>query len=173
MAYIDTEGTFRPERIAKIAASRALEVEAVLSKIYCRRATSVEEQMESVSKLNEDRRLRDCKLVVVDTVSNNFALEYRGEKRMLERQSMLSVYLNGIARDAYINDRAVVLNTRVASIGSGTSTNEVDLGGSTLRRFVQGVLRLRRRESEVVVSLMSETGETQSVSCRLSDEGIE
>jgi RecA/RadA recombinase len=173
VAYIYTEGTFRPERIAKIAASRALEVEAVLSKIYCRRATSVEEQMESVSKLNEDQRLRGCKLVVVDTMSNNFALEYRGEKRMLERQSMLSVYLNRIARDAYINDRAVILNTRVASIGSGTGTNEVDLGGSTLRRFVQGVLRLRRRESEVVVSLISETGETRSVSCRLSDGGIE
>ena len=136
VAYIDTEGTFRPERIAKMAASRALEAEAVLSRIFCRRAASVEEQMESVSRMNEDRRLKGCKMVVVDTVGKNFALEYGGEERMMERQSRLSVYLNRIARDAFINDRAVLLTSRVASIGPGAISKEVDLGGSTLRRFV-------------------------------------
>jgi meiotic recombination protein DMC1 len=179
VTFIDTEGTFRPERLAMIAEARGLVPEEVLRLVFWRRATTVAEQISTVRDLEEDQRIAASRLIVVDTVGKNFALEYEGQKRMLERQSRLVVYLNALARDAYVHNRAVVLTSRVASVGGqhdevGRERREVDIGGNTLRRFVHSVLHLQRSGgSRIAVSLedMPE-GATRTAGCRVTDDGV-
>lgn len=172
VTFIDTEGTFRPERLAKIAESRGLDPQTILPRVFCRRATGVGEQISAVTALGADERIRETKLVIVDTVGKNFALEYGGQKGMLERQSILDVYLNRMARDAYLHDRSVLLTSRVASVGNEANRREVDIGGGTLRRFVHKVLHLERKGNEVVVSLVSEGDTPRSVRCNLTETGL-
>ncbi len=172
VTFVDTEGTFRPERLAEIAESRGLDPHAILPRVFCRRATGVGEQVSVVTALNGDDRIRESKMVIVDTVGRNFALEFGGQKGMLQRQSMLDVYLNRMARDAYLHDRSVLLTSRVASVGNESNRREVDIGGGTLRRFVHKVLHLERKGDEVVVSLVSEGDTPRSARCRLTETGL-
>ena len=173
VTFVDTEGTFRPERLAMMAKRRGLASDVVLSMVFCRRATTVAEQISSVGDLEEDERIRDSRIIIVDTVSKNFAYEYGGQKGMLQRQSMLDVYLNKLSRDAYLNNRAVLLTSRVASVGNEATRKEVDIGGNTLRRFTHMVLHLQKSGSEVVASLIGRGGAERSVKCRLTDLGFE
>jgi RecA/RadA recombinase len=173
VTFVDAEGTFRPERLVTIAKRRGLTPDVVLSKVFSRRATTVAEQIASVGDLQEDERIRDSRMIIVDTVSKNFAYEYGGQKGMLQRQSMLDVYLNRLARDAYLNNRAVLLTSRVASVGNETPRKEVDIGGNTLRRFAHRVLHFQKSGSEVVASIVGQGGTERSVRCKLTDLGLE
>jgi len=148
-AYVDTEGQFRPEKLASIAEARGVDAAGVLSMVYRVRAPSTEEQVSAIALAVRDGSLRACRMVVVDTVTKNFSLEFGGARLMADRQSALGSYLNRLARDAYANDRAVLLLNRVATVGrgaeeGGAGAREVGIGGETLRRFVQRSLRLRR-----------------------------
>jgi DNA repair protein RadA len=173
VTFVDTEGAFRPERLATMAKRRALSQDNVLSRVFCKRAATVAEQFSSVGDLQKDDRIRDSKLIIVDTVSKNFAFEYGGQKGMLERQSMLDVYLNMLALDAYLNSRAVLLTSRIASIGNEANRKEVDIGGTTLRRFAHRVVHLQRVRDQVTASLVTGERVTGSVTCRLTESGLE
>ena len=67
--YIDTEGTFRPERIHQIATRFDLDPAEALDNIIYARAQNSEHQMELLNdvcaRLCEDRQF---KLVVVDSI---------------------------------------------------------------------------------------------------------
>ncbi len=173
VTFVDAEGTFRPERLAMMAKRRGFAPDVVLSMVFCKRATTVDEQISSVGDLQKDERIRDSRMIIVDTVSKNFAFEYGGQKRMLERQSVLDLYLNRLARDAYLNNRAVLLTSRVASVGNEAARREVDIGGNTLRRFAHRVLHLQRQGDVVIASLVGREGATRGVTCRLTDVGLE
>jgi RecA/RadA recombinase len=164
IVYVDTEGQFRPERLASIAEARGVDPAGVLSMVYRVRATSTEEQVAAIARAARDGSLEACRMVVVDTVTKNFSLEFGGSGLMANRQSALGAYLNRLARDAYINDRAVLLLNRVATIGQGdgeggAGSREVGIGGETLRRYVQRSLRLRRKGDAGTVRASVEEGD--------------
>jgi RecA/RadA recombinase len=171
-AYIDAEGQFRPERLSSICENRGYDPAKILPLVYCVRAENTQQQLGSIAMINENENLRDCKLVVVDTVTKNFTLEYGGSRMVANRQTALGAYLNRLARDAYIHDRAVLLLNRVASVGLDEGAREVDIGGETLRHFVQKVVRLRRRGEEVYASLADERTQSE-VRMRITDRGLE
>ena len=179
VTFIDTEGTFRPERLAAIAKLRGLAPEDVLRLVFWRRATTVSEQMSMFRELEQNERVAETRLIIVDTVGKNFSLEYGGPKGMLERQALLDVYLNALARDAYIHDRAVLLTSRVASVGNEAERREIDIGGGTLRRFVHQVLHLEKEPTGIVVAtLVEDTGtgaqpDARKAGCRVTDGGVE
>ena len=101
----------------------------------------------------DDPRVSSAKLVVVDTVTKNFTLEFPGRERTGRRQGALGVYLNRIAIDAYLHRRVVLLTNRVASITVGGMSKDVNVGGLTLGRFVSKSIRLRREGGYVAASL--------------------
>jgi len=170
--YVDTESTFRPERVEQIARARGIDAEAALASIYSVRAKDVQAQTAVLRKMAEDPRVSPAKLVVVDTVTKNFTLEYPGRDRMARRQGALGAYLNRVAIDAYSNRRVVLLANRVASVPRDGSSQDVDLGGITLRKFVSKSLRLRREGPDVLARVeLPEAG--RPVKCHLSERGFE
>jgi meiotic recombination protein DMC1 len=151
-ALIDTEGQFRPERLSSISASRGVEASKVLAAVYVIRAENTRRQVEAIKKLREQKELANCKLVIVDTLTKNFTLEYAGAALTGKRQTALGAYLNMLARDAYARDRAVIALNRVASVGAAGFEKEVSIGGETVMRFSQKVLYLRRSGTFVMAS---------------------
>jgi DNA repair protein RadA len=171
--YVDTESTFRPERLAQMAQSRDLEAEAALESVYSLRARDVEAQSQVLRRMTDDPRVSSAKLVVVDTVTKNFTLEFPGRERTGRRQGALGAYLNRIAVDAYLHRRVVLLTNRVAAITVAGMSKDVNVGGLTLGRFVSKSIRLRRESSYISASLEYPKDAGPPTRCRLSEKGVE
>jgi RecA/RadA recombinase len=171
--YVDTESTFRPERVVQIAESRDLETKAALDSVYSLRARDVDAQSQVLRRMADDPRVSSAKLVVVDTVTKNFTLEFPGKERTGRRQGALGAYLNHIAVDAYLHRRVVLLTNRVASITVGGMSMDVNVGGLTLGRFVSKSIRLRREGSYVRARVEYPRNAGQPIRCRLSEKGLE
>jgi RecA/RadA recombinase len=170
--YVDTESTFRPERVAQMAESRGIDPTAALESVYSLRAEDVDAQARVLRRMADDPRVSSAKLVVVDTVTKNFTLEFPGRERTGRRQGALGAYLNRIAIDAYLHRRVVLLTNRVASITVSGASRDINVGGLTLGRFVSKSLRLWREGGYVVADLEHSYGSGQ-VRCKLSEKGVE
>ena len=67
--YIDTENTFRPERIVQIAKAAGIEPERALDSIYVARAHTTDHQILLVGKAAEMAKNDGVKLVVIDSLT--------------------------------------------------------------------------------------------------------
>lgn len=169
-AIVDTEGQLRPERLATVCRSRGLDPSEVLPSVFVMRAESTDRQLLVMSKLRGEASLANCKLLVVDTLSKNFTLEYGGSKSVGKRQTALGAYLNILSRDAFLHDRAVILLNRVASVTVEGLDREVDIGGETVRHFAQKAVYLRRSLDYIMASRADLLG--PEVRLRIKDEGL-
>jgi DNA repair protein RadA len=170
--FVDTESTFRPERVEQIVESRGLDPRAALEGVYSVRAEDVESQRQVLTRMADDARVSSARLVVVDTVTKNFTLEFPGRERTGRRQAALGAYLNRVAVDAYLHRRVVLLTNRVVSITVNGASRDVSVGGLTLGRFVSKSLRLRRERGYVHVELDPPGGPGQA-RCRLTERGVD
>jgi DNA repair protein RadA len=171
--YVDTESTFRPERVVQMAESRGIDAKSALDSVYSLRARDVDAQAQVLERMADDPRVSSAKLVVVDTVTKNFTLEFPGRERTGRRQGALGAYLNRVAVDAYLHRRVVLLTNRVASITVGGMSQDVNVGGLTLGRFVSRSIRLRREGGYVAASLEHPRSGAAPAKCRLSERGVE
>jgi DNA repair protein RadA len=171
--YVDTESTFRPERVVQMAESRGLDAKAALDSVFSLRARDVEAQSRVLKRMVEDPRVSSAKLVVVDTVTKNFSLEFPDRERVGRRQGALGGYLNRIAIDAYLHRRVVLLTNRVASVTKNGMSHDVNFGGLTLGRFVRKSVRVRREGGFVYANLEYPRNDAPPIRCRLSEKGFE
>ena len=116
--WIDTENTFRPERIRQIAENRGLDPDEILKNIYVARAYNTNHQMLLVEKAEEiiKERLntdRPVKLLVVDSLTSHFRSEYVGRGALAERQQKLGKHLADLHRLANLYDIAVFVTNQV------------------------------------------------------------
>jgi len=171
--YVDTEATFRPERVAQIAEVRGLDPKATLDSVFFVRVREVGAQTRAMERMADDERVRSAKLLVVDTVTKNFSLAFPDKELVGRRQGALGAYLNRMAVDAYLNRRVVLLTNRVASVTRDGVTRDVSLGGLTLRKFARAAVRLSRDGGAVLASLEFPPGAGPPTRCRLSERGFE
>ena len=146
--FIDTEGSFRPERVVEMARARGWDAAGILDRIVYVRTDSVSEQMEAVRMMQAREATAGVALVVVDTLTRNFSLEFPGRSNLQSRQAALNVHLSEMARDAYLNERAYLLTNRVTF---GT-VEDVGIGGKTVEQLVNKVVFLQREGARVRAS---------------------
>jgi DNA repair protein RAD51 len=113
--YIDTEGTFRPERLQSIAERYELNVEDVLENVTYARAYNAEHQekllLEAAAVFCESRYA----LLVVDSATGLFRTDYTGRGELAERQQALNRFLRKLQRIADEHGVAVVITNQVMS----------------------------------------------------------
>lgn len=115
VAYIDTEGTFRPERISQIADRFNLEPGPVLENIVHARALNSEHQMELTKDLGERLAEGGYRLIIVDSIMALFRVDYSGRGELSERQQKLAQFLAQLTRMAEEFNVAVLLTNQVQS----------------------------------------------------------
>src|SRR3990170_7490806 len=96
--WIDTEQTFRPERIRHMSEALDLDSEAILKQVHVARAFNSHHQMLLVEKakdLAKDFRIR---LVVIDSLTAHFRAEYIGRGVLAERQQLLNKHIHELMR---------------------------------------------------------------------------
>ncbi|GJE85887.1 meiotic recombination protein dmc1 [Phanerochaete sordida] len=99
VAYIDTEGTFRPDRIRSIAERFGVNGDMALENILYARAFNSEHQMELINECSmrfaEDK---DFRLLIVDSIMALFRTDYSGRGELSERQQKLAQMLSKLSK---------------------------------------------------------------------------
>ncbi len=111
--YIDTEGTFRWERIEQMARGVGLDPDEVMENIYWIRAINSHHQMAIVDELFDLVKKDNIKLIVVDSVTSHFRAEFPGRENLAMRQQLLNRHLHQLMRLAEIYNVAVVITNQV------------------------------------------------------------
>ncbi len=115
--FIDTENTFRPERIIELANGAGLNPEKVLSNIRVARAYNSDHQMllaEKVSDLITKQNL-NVKVVIVDSLTAHFRAEFIGRGTLAERQQKLNKHMHDLLRVADSYNVLVYVTNQVMS----------------------------------------------------------
>ncbi len=113
--YIDTEGTFRPERVIQMCNKFGAPAEEVLSKIHVGRAYNSDHQMVLLLESPKLIKENNVKLMIIDSLTSHFRAEYTGRGSLLERQQKLNKYLHQLLRFAEVYDIAIVATNQVLS----------------------------------------------------------
>ena len=113
--YIDTENTFRPERIKQMAEAYELDPENVLSKIHVARAYNSSHQMLLVDKVKELSKDVPARLLVVDSLTAHFRAEYVGRGTLADRQQKLNRHMHDLLRWSDLNNGVVCVTNQVAA----------------------------------------------------------
>lgn len=152
--FVDTTNTFRPERITEMAEERGLDADRVLGKIFVIRARSVKEQVQVPKGLNELVGMK-VGLLIVDGLTNNFIFEYVGGERIIERQSTLARYLQGLRTAAIDRGIAVVVTNSVrVRITPSEGWYEVEAGGNVVSQGVHVSIHLFKDQYGLNASLI-------------------
>jgi DNA repair protein RadA len=114
--FIDTENTFRPERIHQIAENRGItEPEDVLRKIYvCKIFNSGHLEL-IIQNLGKSIQEYKAKLVIVDSIISLHRAEFTGRETLADRQQRLNIMLHKLIRLAEVHNIAVVVTNQVQS----------------------------------------------------------
>ncbi len=113
--YIDTENTFRPERIKQLAEGAGLDPAKVLSNIQVARAYNSDHQMlltEKVEDLIQKQNL-NVKLVVIDSLTAHFRAEFIGRGTLAERQQKLNKHMHTLLKLADTCNLCVYVTNQV------------------------------------------------------------
>ena len=113
--YIDTEGTFRPERVQEIARSRGYDSTQILKSIaVCKvyNSSHLELIIKNLGKYVDDFK---AKLVVIDSVISLHRAEFAGRGTLADRQQRLNSMLHKIIRLSEIYNIAIVITNQVQS----------------------------------------------------------
>lgn len=113
VVYIDTEGTFIPERVYQIAESIGLDPHETLEKIFLARAYNSSHQELLTDNLFKFCPENNVKLVVVDSMIGHFRGEYVGREHLSERQQKLNSHLHKLLRLTEAYNISVVITNQV------------------------------------------------------------
>lgn len=115
VVYIDTENTFRPERIEQLSKGAGIEPMEVLKHIKVAKAYNADHQAllgEKVEDLIKKQGL-DVKLVIVDSLTAHFRAEYIGRGTLADRQQKINRHMRDLAKLAQINNLCVYVTNQV------------------------------------------------------------
>jgi DNA repair protein RadA len=113
--FIDTENTFRPERIIQMSEALELNSEEVLEKIHVARAYNSSHQMLLVDKVKELSKDNPARLLVVDSLTAHFRAEYIGRGALADRQQKLNRHMHDLLKWSDVNNGVVCVTNQVAA----------------------------------------------------------
>lgn len=144
--YIDTEGTFRPDRIKQIASAMGASPEKVLKNVLIARAFNSDHQILLLDKINE--MVKDgepIKLIIIDSLTAHFRAEFAGRGQLADRQQKLNRYLHNLMKLAEQRNLAIFVTNQVMAnpaVMFGDPTTAV--GGNILGHASTYRIYLRR-----------------------------
>ncbi|KAI7866997.1 RecA family ATPase Dmc1 [Spinellus fusiger] len=153
-AFIDTEGTFRPDRIRSIADRFGIDPEIALENILVARAWNSDQQMDLVSEIAA--RFAETKgafrLLIIDSIISLFRCDYTGRGELADRQQKLNQMLNRLTKISEEYNLAVFITNQVSSDPGGGMTFVSDpkkpVGGHILAHASATRLYLRKGRGE-------------------------
>lgn len=115
VVYIDTENTFRPERIQQLAKGLGVDEAKALKHIKVARAYNSDHQMLLAEKVEDliTKQNLNVKLVVVDSLTAHFRAEFIGRGTLAERQQKLNKHMHNLMKLADSHNLCVYVTNQV------------------------------------------------------------
>jgi len=167
--YIDTENTFRPERIVSISDTRGIDPRKSLENIIVAKAFNSAHQeliIQEAGSVIEDNHV---KLILVDSAVAHYRAEFLGRATLSERQQRLNKFMHILVRIAETYDLAVLVTNQIqaspdayfgdaarptgGNVVAHTSTYRIYLKRSGKNRIARMVDSPYHAEREIVFTL--------------------
>ena len=150
--YIDTEGTFRPERLLAVAERFGLQGNDVLDNVAYARAYNSDHQLtlltQAAAMMSESRYA----VVVVDSATALYRTDYSGRGELSSRQMHLAQFLRTLLRLADDFGVAVVVTNQVVAQVDGSAMFQADpkkpIGGNIMAHASTTRISLRKGRGE-------------------------
>ncbi|MGD0549475.1 MAG: DNA repair and recombination protein RadA [Candidatus Bathyarchaeia archaeon] len=153
--YVDTENTFRPEWIVRMAPPLGLDPETVGKNIIYSEAFNSDHQILILEKADKIIQDNNIKLIIVDSLTAHFRSEYLGREMLAERQQKLNSHMHRLVRLARAFNAVAVVTNQVMSKPDAFFASGVEpVGGHIvahtshtrifLRRATGGPVRIAR-----------------------------
>ena len=113
--YIDTENTFRPERIASIASARKIDPNHALENVIVAKAYNSSHQEVIIQESANIINLHNIKIMIVDSIVSHYRAEFLGRSFLSERQQRINRLLHILLRIAETCKIAVVITNQIQS----------------------------------------------------------
>ncbi len=153
--YLDTEQTFRPEWIVRMANAIGIDPEKAAQRIIYSEAYNSDHQMLLLEKADQIIKENNVRLIIIDSLTSHFRSEYLGREMLAERQQKLNNHMHRMIRLARSFNAAAVVTNQVMSRPDAFFANSVDpVGGHIvahtshtrvfIRRAASGPIRIAR-----------------------------
>ena len=152
VAYIDTEGAFRPERLEQIASRFQMDGEQVLENVLYARAYTVDHMFSLLTMVAAKMMEEPFALLIIDSIMSLFRVDFSGRGELSERQQLLGRMLSRIMKISEQFNIAVFLTNQVmADPGANVSfvpDPKKPVGGHILAHASTTRLYLRKGRGE-------------------------
>ena len=146
--YIDTENTFRPEWIVRMAKPLGLDPVETAKKIIYSEAFNSDHQILLLEKADSIIQENNVKLIIVDSLTAHFRSEYLGREMLAERQQKLNSHLHRLVRLSRAFNACAVVTNQVMSKPDAFFAMAVEpVGGHIVSHTSHTRLFLRRTAS--------------------------
>ncbi len=112
---IDTENTFRPERIVQMARAKDLDPDQTLERIHVARAYNSHHQILLAEKAADMAKEYKIKLLIVDSLTSHFRSEYVGRGSLAERQQLLNRHMHDLLKFGTIYNAVIAVTNQVSA----------------------------------------------------------
>ncbi|MEM1810765.1 MAG: ATPase domain-containing protein [Thermofilaceae archaeon] len=172
--YIDTEGTFSPQRVEAIA--RRFGVEGALRRVVVYKPLNTGELESFVREVLPGYLEDNAKLVVIDSVIALYRAQYRGIEWLARRQQAINYLLDWLKRWARIYGVAAVITNQVLThpLPSGVAL-KLPAGGNIIAHASTHRFIMRKAGDAWMIECLDSPRlpKGASVEFRITDAGVE
>jgi DNA repair protein RadA len=112
--WLDTESTFRPERIKQMCEAQGLDFQKTLKNIFVARVFNSDHQILLIDKVIDlVRKGEPIKIVIIDSITAHFRAEFTGRGMLADRQQKINKHLHNLMRIAEAQNLAVYITNQV------------------------------------------------------------
>lgn len=173
--FVDTEHTFRPERISQIATAHGMDPDKVLKNIFIARAENSDHQIILIEKAEEMITNNNIRLIIVDSLTSHFRADYMGRGALGERQQKLNKHVHDLQRLSEKYNLAVYVTNQVMDnpgILFGDPTTPI--GGHILGHASSYRVYVRRSKEEKRIARLVDSPNMPEGECvfKVTKDGI-
>jgi DNA repair protein RadA len=114
--YIDTENTFRPERIVSISKLRNMDHIKVLENIIVAKAFNSAHQELIIQEIGNIIESKNIKLLILDSAISHYRAEYLGRGTLSERQQKINKLMHTLLRISETYQIATILTNQIQAV---------------------------------------------------------
>ena len=145
--YIDTEGTFRPEKLGPIAERFGLDPKEVIENVFYARAYNSDHQNRLLVQVCALMCEQKFSLLIVDSATALYRTDYSGRGELSNRQMSLAKFLRNLQKIADEHKIVVVITNQVVATVDGNAFGGNDkkpIGGHIMAHACQTRLYLKK-----------------------------
>jgi len=173
--FIDTEATFRPDRVSQMAKSLGLDPIQALKNIFVARAYDSDHEIFLIEKAGETIAEKKIRLLIIDSLTSHFRADYVGRGELAPRQQKLNRLLHNLQRLADSQNIAVFVTNQVLAnpaILFGDPT--MPIGGHVLAHQATYRVYLRKSSGEKRIARMMDSPNLPPGECvfKITPDGV-